>query len=92
MRFGLLLGVTRFLAAFAFPMSASLCIVGAFAFGGMIAVIAVVALVELTHLIPRVPLTTGDSRRESHGQSCGPNSQCHGEPVTRFALEATVST
>jgi hypothetical protein len=64
----------------------------AMAFSAMVAVITVVAAMEFAHLLPGVPLAAGRPSREGHGQSYGPNSRYHAEPVTRFAFEATVST
>lgn len=104
MRLGLLLGGLRCLGTvsrlrlgsmsgiLALRMRCGLGSVPLIAWCGMGTMIAVVATIEFAHLIPGVPFTTGDSSREGHGQSCGPNSQCHAQPVTRFAFEATVST
>ncbi len=79
-------------ASLPFGVSSFLGSVLIMTFGRMVAVFTVVPAMEFTHLLPGVPLAAGRPSREGHGQSYGPNSRYHAEPVTRFALEATVST
>ena len=52
----------------------------------------VMTAIELADFGPGMPFTACRPNGEGHGQSYGAESRYHGEPVTRFVPESTVST